>query len=140
MSVSYFGPAPAPTIAGYLHALCYRAIETEVKRFKKTDEYLRRRKPRTRSEAVRAFKEHMIVVIRRRLIQLGWMTSEERARLSQMRDKALDGEVSKSTPLKKPSSPGRYSDAATAGAMAGASFQIERGLEGKQEERRAIGS
>lgn len=142
-TASYFGPAPAPIIASYLHDLCYRAVQSEVKAFRKSPEYLRRRKANTRAKAAYAFREHMILVIRHRLLQLGWLTREEQERLAQHRDSQLQqrgyGLAAPVKRMKKPKHSARFDDAATAGAIAGASFQIEQGLSGDPQERKAIG-
>jgi hypothetical protein len=76
LRIEYAGPDPMPTIATYLHEVCYRAVEALTAEFKRTPEYRRRRKPRTRREAVRMFQQGVVHVLGQKLRAMAWIPGE----------------------------------------------------------------
>ena len=126
LSVVYVGPDPAPVIATYLHEVCYRAVEAAATAFRRTEEYKRRRKPNTRAAAVKAFKSAMIDRLALKLVALGWLTADQRARLQVAYRRRTDQQLKSTTPLKSVSKAKRFDDARLAGDQAGGRVDIHR--------------
>lgn len=129
LMVIYVGPDPAPTIATYLHEVCYRAVESAAKAFRKSDEYRRRRRPNTRAAAVKAFKAAMIDRLGRKLVALGWLNSDQVNRLRLAYQRRVNRTLMTNPPLKAASKAQRFADARFAGDQAGREVDIRRPIE-----------
>ena len=68
----YFGRWNDVIVAEYLHELLVRHMANAVKAFKATAEYKRRRSTKTRSEAVKAFKEGLARALGDKLWEIQW--------------------------------------------------------------------
>lgn len=130
IEVVYFGASPGPVIATYLHAVCYRAVESAMAAFRRTPEYRRRRNPRTKKAASLAFKKAMIAVLSDKLFGLGWLTSEERARLEDQYQRRSGRELTDLADTKQTKVSKRFNDATALGGMAGLDVDIHRPVSG----------
>jgi hypothetical protein len=71
-SVVYFGRWNDALVAEYLHGLLEYHIKTATKDFQKTKEYTRRRSPRTKREATKAFQEGLVSALSDKLWVIQW--------------------------------------------------------------------
>jgi len=71
-SVVYFGRWNDVAVAEYLHGLLERHIKDATKAFQKTKEYTRRRSPKTKREATKAFQEGMVSALEQKLWAIQW--------------------------------------------------------------------
>lgn len=120
----FIGREPGPMIADYLRDICDRAIEREVRAFKTTPWYRRRRTLATRRLAVADFTAGMVARLTSRLLEAFADSVDEGARA--MADQALKERYAGSVNIKAPAAPGRYSDAADAGWLRGGSVPLNR--------------
>lgn len=130
LAAIYVGVDPAPVIAGYLHEVCYRAVEEAAKAFRRSDEYKRRRKPATRAAAVKAFKAAMVERLGMKLVALGWLTKDQRDRLNLAYERREGTQLRSPTPLKPVSQAQRLAGARHAGDQAGRQVDIRRPIDG----------
>lgn len=128
--VVYVGADPAPVIAAYLHEVCYRAVECAAAEFRRSAEYLRRRKASTRSAALKSFKAGMIDRLGRKLAALGWLTKDQRDRLFLAYERRCGIALGSAEPLKAPSHTARYAGARYAGDQAGRDVDLHRPIAG----------
>lgn len=87
-SYAYIGRGSDVLIAEYVHEVIRRAADRAIVDFRKSDEYQKRRKPKTRAVAMRAFLEGFALSISGKLLQGLWRrypgtTPEEATRLIQ---------------------------------------------------------
>lgn len=71
-SIVYFGRWNDVAVAEYLHAMLERHIKSAVKAFQKTPEYTRRRSPKTKRHATKAFQEAMVNALENKLWAIQW--------------------------------------------------------------------
>lgn len=71
-AVVYFGRWNDTAVAEYLHGLLERHIKESTKAFQKTKEYTRRRSPRTKREATKAFQEGLVSALANKLWAIQW--------------------------------------------------------------------
>lgn len=126
LRVRYVGPDPAPVIAAYLHDVCYRAVEAAAEAFRRSDDYRRRRKAKTRAAAVKTFKGAMIERLRVKLYQLHWLTPAQREELTQAYSRRTGAQLRSLAPVKAISRRARYADALRAGNAAGRAVDINQ--------------
>lgn len=127
--IVYVGPDPAPSIATYLHAVCYRAVESAAAEFRQSVEYRKRRKASTRAAALKAFKAGMIERLGGKLARLGWLTKDQRDRLFIAYERRTGTTLGTAAPLKRPAQTKRYADARGRGHEAGSQVDIHRPIE-----------
>jgi hypothetical protein len=133
----YWGAEPDVLIAEYLHELCYHAVERSRLAFRGTAEYRRRRLPKTRRAAEKAFVLGMVDRLTRRL-----MTSkaDDRARIAAKlarldRLLAAQGMALINRKVRAPKTQARYREALSAGQRAGAALPLNPGV-GERPDRR----
>ncbi|MBC7953158.1 MAG: DUF2786 domain-containing protein [Rhodospirillaceae bacterium] len=68
----YFGRWNDAAVAEYLHTLLERHINGATKAFQKTKEYTRRRSPKTKREATKAFQEGLVAALADKLWAIQW--------------------------------------------------------------------
>ena len=124
--VIFVGREPGPDIAVYLRDVCFRAVERELRSFKETPVYTRRRKLSTRRRAASDFVDAMVVRLVVRLIDLFRRVIDEPARQDAKRALAKRAGTMLSIPIKerKP----RFSAASGAGWRAGANVSLHHGV------------
>lgn len=71
-SVVYFGRWNDVAVVEYLHTLLERTIKAAVRDFQKTKEYTRRRSPKTKREATKAFQEALVKGLANKLWAIQW--------------------------------------------------------------------
>lgn len=71
-SIVYFGRWNDVAVAEYLHAMLERHIKASVKAFQKTPEYTRRRSPKTKRHATKAFQEGLVNALENKLFAIQW--------------------------------------------------------------------
>ncbi|MBL4800881.1 MAG: DUF2786 domain-containing protein [Emcibacter sp.] len=69
LEVVYFGKEPSPTLAEYVHDVCFRALATAVEDEKETLAYKSRRNRRTRGQHIKAFKDGFAMALSAKLIE-----------------------------------------------------------------------
>lgn len=132
LRVEYFGPDPMPTIAAHLHDVCYRAVSTLTKAYRGSTEYRRRRSAKTRSEAVRAFQQGALFMIRRKLREIGWIPQQRVEELYLSYERRHGGGLVVQKGLNGPGRPRRYANAAEAGLRAGQSIDLNAPVTGSR--------
>ncbi|MEQ8585266.1 MAG: DUF2786 domain-containing protein [Thalassobaculaceae bacterium] len=132
LRVEYFGPDPMPTIAVHLHDVCYRAASHLTKAYRGSAEYRRRRTAKTRSEAVRAFQQGVLFMIRRKLREIGWLPQQRVDELYLSYGRRHGGELVEQKALNGPGKPRRYANAAGAGLRAGQSIDLHAPVTGSR--------
>lgn len=68
----YFGRWNDVAVAEYLHEVLSRHIKAATREFQKTKEYTRRRSPRTKREATKAFQEGLVDALADKLWAIQW--------------------------------------------------------------------
>lgn len=128
--VIYFGHDPGPTIAAYLRNVCDRAIDREIKIFKKSTFYLRRRNTSTRRQAVADFTQGMVARLNQKLQKLfaGSKDAAKRDAAAKARDLQFPGGKLIVAPKKKE----RFSDASFEGFRAGSNVDLHHGVDGAE--------
>jgi len=71
-SITYFGRWNDVAVVEYLHGLMERHIKAAVRDFQKTKEYTRRRSPKTKREATKAFQEALVNGLTIKLWTIQW--------------------------------------------------------------------
>ncbi len=71
-TVVYFGRWNDVAVAEYLHGMLDHHITSATKAFKKTKDYTRRRSPKTKREATKAFQEGMVNALADKLWTIQW--------------------------------------------------------------------
>lgn len=75
-SVVYFGRWHDVMVAEYLHTLLVQTVASATRSFQKSPEYTRRRSPKTKREATKAFRQSMAETLSARLMGLLWRRGE----------------------------------------------------------------
>lgn len=70
--ITYFGRWNDVAVAEYLHSLLERHVKAATREFQKTKEYTRRRSPRTKREATKAFQEALTNGLSNKLWAIQW--------------------------------------------------------------------
>lgn len=125
-SFVFVGRAPGPEIGLYLRDVCFRAVNSELATFKRSEFYRRRRAVRTKRQVSADFVEGIVGRLAQRLVEL-FRPSIDKA----VRDEAKaalarrhEGSVSMRTPERKM----RFSDAAAQGWVAGGEIPLNLGV------------
>jgi hypothetical protein len=128
----FYGSAPGPEIATYLVTLCNRAIDQELRTFKKERFYRNRKTIKTRREAANGFTVAMVNRLSTKIYELFVATHDETAALvaQNVRDKEHSETVSRSPIMRT----GRYWEAAAAGHRAGDKVAINHGVSGTEKQ------
>lgn len=131
--VEFHGRDAYVEIAAYLKDLLDRAIDREIRAFKQTTWYRRRRSLATKRQAVADFTDGLVARLGPRVFRLfGDVVDEaERLEAEKRRDAVRTG--LKSLPVNRPA--GRYSEAKWAGYDAGGRVDINRGVGGSDPAR-----
>lgn len=139
VSAVYFGEAPRPEIARYLHAVCYRAVAAADRQFKQSAEYRRRRTIKTKRLAARHFRQAMIETLRRRLLALSWLKRHQLQQLQDLYARTGSGALVIAKKPKLKLDP-RMLEAAFAGATAGRQLELQQPMGDARVPVTAIGS
>lgn len=126
--IEFFGASPGPEIAAYLRDICVRAVELELKQFRLSDFYRRRRTTKTRHQASADFIGAMVDRLESRLWQAfrDVRDANNLALALAARDRKYNGCLStRKTPTPKRV---RFDDAATAGDLAGNKVPLNSGV------------
>ncbi|MCT4654383.1 MAG: DUF2786 domain-containing protein [Cohaesibacter sp.] len=128
--VVFIGKEPRPEIADYLRRVCDNAIDREVRAFKQTTFYRRRRSLATKRQAVSDFTEALVSRLCQRLITLfkSTINANERSGADQALAERHSNLVVVSSHERKDV---RYSEAYFAGQNAGDRVEISHGVNGK---------
>ncbi len=135
----YFGRWNDVLIAEYLHALLARHIKSATREFQQAKEYTRRRSPRTKREATKAFQEAMVGSLIAQLWTIQWrrtphVTGQDHRALVLAPLAAVQAELARrgwvfDTNLKPVKGASKGFDAAkNHGAIAGSRIDINAGL------------
>lgn len=127
-SVFFVGREPGPEIAVYLWTICERAVNREVRTFKTSQFYRRRRALTTKRQAVQDFKTGMVERLTMRLLELFEPVINENDRAvaqSALVERFPDREV-----IAKRKTSTRFSAAAAEGWRAGNAVPLNRGVGG----------
>lgn len=127
--IAYIGQEPGPEIATYLHVLLDRAISAELRSFKESVFYRRRRTLSTRRAASRDFVLGLVHRLSRRLVDLFETSIDREAHEKALvaRDN-LYGELSAVADRKRPGV--TYGEAASSGWQAGGKVNLAHGVSG----------
>lgn len=125
--VKYYGIEPGPQIAAYLHDLCGRAIDSELRIYRSSEFYKRRRNAVTRRAAADDFTKGMIVRLSRRVVELFHDTHDHDRALAASNACAAAHPDAKSMKTKPPKAI-RYAEAAGAGYDAGNRVALHHGV------------
>lgn len=122
----FVGRAPGPDIAVYLRDVCFRAIEGEVKAFKLTPFYRRRRSVKTKRQAVVEFIGGIVLRINLRLREMfrPHLDDKSRAEAQGALGRRFSGAVAHRAPNRKM----RFSEAADAGWRKGADIALNHAV------------
>lgn len=123
---TFIGCPPGPEVAGYLRDVCDRAIDREVRGFKKTRFYRRRRTLSTKRQAVADFTDELILRLGSRILEL--FSPAQSDELRERAQHALAERFPGSTAVKRPERSTRFSEAAFHGWRAGERVHLSRGL------------
>ncbi|MDE1149697.1 MAG: DUF2786 domain-containing protein [Azospirillaceae bacterium] len=142
--VVYFGLAPNPEIAAYVHDVCHGAVRRAVADFRQTPEYKRKRLARTRNELVRAFTEALVQRVGSRLVDMrfgiGWGDLKKLSRQAKQELDLRHTDLRTLPPIKTASQGARLGNARLAGAMAGNAVDINMGVAGQKDVKRLGGA
>jgi|GEM_PF-2668900 len=138
VSAVYFGQAPRPEIARYLHIVCYRAVAAADREFKRSAEFRRRRTVKTKRLAARQFRLSMIEILRCRLAQLSWLKAHQLQQLQDLYGRASRGELVTEKHRPRKIDP-RMLGAAIAGASAGSGVELHQPMADTRPPVAAIG-
>lgn len=131
----FVGVTPGPLVAAYLRDICERAIDREIRTFKRSEVYGRRRSLSTKRQAVRDFSNAMVNRLATRLLDMF-----EGAISKQLSDRAAAFRAENfetfEIPLAKARRP-RFAGAAQAGWRAGGAVALNHGVGGAPNERTA---
>lgn len=135
-SIEYLGRQPWPEVACYLHALTHRAIERELRTFRATAWYRKRKSLRAKRAAGHDFTVAMIIRLNRKLVELFAATQSYAAIAAAQEELArrYPNSVMVAERRTRPSLP-HYESAYAAGAMAGEAVQVAHGVGAKANER-----
>lgn len=137
----YYGAPVDVLVAVYLHELLASAIKRESSDFRRRTEYQARRKPATRSQALRLFQQGLVSRLSQRLRELWWLrinaegnglvvkAAEQAHRERLLQELAAKGVVLTSLPSLSRNR-GRFSDALLAGWLTGDKIGIDPGVNG----------
>ncbi|WP_276200383.1 DUF2786 domain-containing protein [Chelatococcus sp. XZ-Ab1] len=137
----YFGRSSDVLVAEYVHEVIRRACETAIAEFRRSEAYRKRRKPKTRADAVRAFSEGLGEAITRKVVEGLWrrITPSGEARswaLVEARRAPLDealraqgARLRDVKPIGKARGRSRH-EAIAAGYRAGRTVDVAAGLDG----------
>ncbi|WP_336801535.1 DUF7168 domain-containing protein [Kaistia sp. MMO-174] len=97
---AYVGSSSDVLIAEYVHEVIRRAADHAITDFRSTEEYRKRRKPKTRAAALKAFQEGFALSIKSKIWQGLWRrfpgtTPEEASRLIQGNIRIADGALAR---------------------------------------------
>ncbi|PYE87525.1 DUF7168 domain-containing protein [Phyllobacterium leguminum] len=131
--IIFIGKEPGPEIAAYLHDVCETAITHEVKKFKKSEFYRRRRSTATRKQASAEFTSGLVFSLTMRLLDLfkPRISAREIQQAEAERDRRYPETRSVKTPAYKP----RFDHARYAGALAGDNVNIAHGVRGREPQK-----
>lgn len=129
--ICFIGETPGPEIAHYLSEVCNRAVNREVRAFKASSAYRRRRTLSTKRHAVADFTNAMVNRLCYRMADLFQaardQSAEDRAKA------ALESAYPRTAPIKRPAHSSRFRDAATAGWLAGEKPTLAHGLDRSEQ-------
>lgn len=126
--ILFIGREPGPDIAAYLRDVCIRAVEREVRAFKLTPFYVRRRKLATRRAAVADFIDGMVIRLTVRLTELFKPVIDRAARVEAQN--AVARRFPKMVTVARKAREPRFSQATGAGWRAGADVGLHHGVAG----------
>lgn len=135
--ITYVGREPGPEVATYLHHVTDRAIERELRAFRDSTWYRRRRTPKAKRAAGQDFVFGIVNRLSRRLRDL-FHSSRDRALLAAAvaeRDERFPNSTVVSTRVRNT----RYSEAIYAGLAAGSGVGLHHGVAGDAPELRIGG-
>jgi hypothetical protein len=124
-AIMFVGRDPGPEIAVYLRDICFRSVERELRAFKTGDFYRRRRTITTKRQAAADYVAGMVVRLERRLLDLFAPLRDDNARAAAKN--AIARRYTSVAHVEKPRKH-RYSEAATAGYVAGGAVPLNRGV------------
>lgn len=129
--ILFIGRAPGPDIAVYLRDICFRAVERELRVFKRSTFYRRRRSPATRRQAATDFVEAMAAQLAARVMKAFAPSADATARIEAKA--ALEKRFPKTETKALKERDRRYDEAAWAGWRASDTVDLNRGVgaEGK---------
>lgn len=137
-TILFIGRAPGPEIAVYLRDVCFRAVESEVKAFKATPFYRRRRSLATKRQAVQDFIDGLVARLRMRLAELFSPLRDESARKDA--SAVLDRRFSNSIVHRKPAGKARFWEAADQGWRRGGDIALSHGVAAQADPKRIGGA
>ena len=129
--VTFVGREPGPQIATYLLAVLNRAIAHEVKKFKSSTFYRRRRSLSTKRQAVADFTVGLVWRLRERLLEIFAPSVSDDAR--EAAHGALAERYPSASSIAHKKHQTRYSDAIWNGWDAGNNVNLARGVSGSEE-------
>lgn len=125
--ICFIGETPGPDIAHYLSDVCNRAVNREVRAFKASKAYRRRRTLSTKRHAVADFTSAMVNRLCYRMAALFEAGRDEGA--EERAKAALESAYPKTVPIRRPARSSRFHDAAAAGWRAGEKPTLAHGLD-----------
>ena len=137
-AITFVGRDPGPEIALYLRDVCFRAVRTEERAFKASTFYRRRRSLSTRRQAADDFRNGLVLRLQDRLRALYAVVRSDDAiaEAKQALQRQFPNRVTVSRTLR----PERYSEAGTAGWLAGGAVALNRGVGGAAAPKRIGGA
>jgi hypothetical protein len=134
--IAFVGLDPAPEIAAYLFDVTRRSVERELRAFRETTWYKRRRTQKAKSQAGSEFCNGMAARLAIRVVQI--FSSQINPALSKKSEQALEVRYSVGETIRPRAGSQRYDHARYAGINAAESVTLAHGINGS-EGRRAIG-
>lgn len=129
--ICFIGETPGPEIAHYLSEVCNRAVNREVRIFKTSSAYRRRRTLSTKRHAVADFTNAMVNRLCYRMAALFEAARDEGA--EERAQAALGAAYPRTAPIKRPARSSRFRDASNAGWQAGEKPTLTHGLDGSKQ-------